>query len=127
VLPVVPDSAYYAKYISPFEKIRKNYADFHPFKMPVWMEAYRSGATLYVDPEPASLDRLKACVREYCEQYFSFLAAAEEVTDPARVAEISRFHAAFKNDLITKDRSQIMLGKVIGKEKAGRIFREVLT
>jgi len=127
VLAVFSDEDYGERYLAPFEKIRAKYADFHPFKMPEWMETYRTRATIYADPELARLDELKACVREYFAQYLKILTAAEEVADPARLAGITRFHDTFKNDLITKDRSQIMLGKVIGREKAGRIFREVLT
>lgn len=126
VLAVSSDAEYHAQYIAPFEKIRARFADFHPFAMPAWMETYRSGATIYADPEPARLDELMACVREYFAEYLNMIAAAEPVTDPARLAEITRFYETFKNDLMTKDRSQIMLGKVIGRQKAGRIFREVL-
>ena len=124
---VFPDRRYRDAYLAPFELIRERYADLHQFKMPPWMEAYRHGATLYVDPEPARLDDLMACVREYTSQYLNILARAEAIADPDRAAAVSSYHAAFKNDLVTKDRSQIMLGKVIGKQKAGRIFREVLT
>ncbi len=126
VLAVSADADYRAKYMAPFEKIRERYADFHPFKMPEWMEAYRSGATIYADPETSRLPELQACVREYFSEYLKMLTAAEAVTDHGRLAEIKGFYDRFKSDLITKDRSQIMLGKVIGKQKAGRIFREVL-
>ena len=113
--------------LAQFEPLRRRYDHLHPFKMPEWMQAYRTACTLYADPEPARLDDLKACVREYFGLYLKLLASAEKTDDARRTEAAERFHAAFKSDLITKDRSQIMLGKVIGREKAGRIFREVLT
>lgn len=126
VLAPADDAAYHERLIAPFAAIRQRYNDFHPFKMPAWMESYRGAATLYADPEPGRLDELKACVREYVAQYIRMVAAAEEIADPARRSATARFNETFKNDLVTKDRSQVMLAKVIGREKAGRIFREVL-
>jgi hypothetical protein len=113
-------------FLARFEPVRRRYDHLHPFKMAEWMQAYHTACTIYVDPEPARLDDLKACVREYFGLYLELLTKAEKTGDARRIEAAERFHEAFKNDLITKDRSQIMLGKVIGREKAGRIFREVL-
>jgi hypothetical protein len=109
-----------------FEPLRRHYDHLHPFKMAEWMQDYNTACTVYVDPEPARLEDLKACVREYFTLYLQLLVKAEKISDPGRIAAAERFHETYKNDLVTKDRSQIMLGKVIGREKAGRIFREVL-
>ncbi|MBN2108713.1 MAG: hypothetical protein JW832_14910 [Deltaproteobacteria bacterium] len=127
VLAVSDDAAYYEKYMRPFEQVAQRYTRFPPFKMPEWMQVYRTGCTIYTDPAPGFLDELKACVKEYAGLYLPMLTAAEKINDPQRLEAVERFHARFVNDLLTKDRSQIMLGKVIGKEKAGRLFREVLT
>jgi len=127
VFAVVDDAAYYEKYMQPFEQIRKRYDHLPPFKMPEWMQVYRSQCTLYSDPAPAFLADLKACVQDYVGLYLPMAAAAQKIADQRTADAVARFHAQFVNDVLTKDRSQIMLGKVIGKEKAGRIFREVLT
>ena len=126
VFTVADDAACYEKNMGPFEQVAKRYAHFQPFKMPEWMQVYRTGCTIYTDPAPNFLDELKACVKDYLAVYLPMLTAAEKINDPQRLEAVERFHAGFLNDLLTKDRSQIMLGKVIGKEKAGRIFREVL-
>ena len=64
-----------------------------------------------------------ACLDRYLE-----LAAAEApVTDPARLAEIGAAHAQFVSDIRTQDKAQGMIAKMIGAEKARRIFWEVTT
>ncbi len=127
VCTVMGDAAACEKHLKPFEQVARRYGPFQPFKMPEWMQTYRTACTLYSDPGLNLLDDLKACIKDYLAVYLTMLTAAEKISDPKRLESVERFHANFKNDLLTKDRSQIMLGKVIGKEKAGRIFHEVLT
>jgi hypothetical protein len=127
VFAAIDDAAYYEKYMKPFELVAQRYAHFPPFKMPEWMRFHRTACTIYTDPAPGFLDELKACVKDYFGLYLPMLTTAEKINDPHRLAAIERFHDRFVDDVLTKDRSQIMLGKVIGKEKAGRLFREVLT
>jgi hypothetical protein len=127
VFAATDDAAYYEKYMRPFEQVASRYDHFQPFKMAEWMQVYRTAATIYTDPAPGFLGELLACVKDYFKVYLPMLTAAERLIDPQKLAAVERFHAGFINDVLTKDRSQIMLGKVIGKEKAGRIFREVLT
>ena len=127
VFAAVDDPAYYEKYMRPFEQIIKRYARFQPVEMPEWMQFYRSACTIYSHPATGCLDELKACVKDCLGLYLPMLAGAEKISDPQKLEAVERFHARFVNDVVTKDRSQIMLGKVIGKKKAGRLFREVLT
>ena len=127
VCAVMDAGAYYEKYLKPFEPIAARHAHFTPFKMPEWMQFYRTACTIYTDPAPGFLDELKACVKDYCGMYLSLLSAAEKITDPQKAEAVARYHDRYADDVLTRDRSQIMLGKVIGKEKAGRLFREVLT
>ena len=127
VFAVLDDAAYYETYMRPFEQVARRYSHFQPFKMPEWMQFYRTGCTIYTDPALNFLDELKACIKDYVGIYLPMLTAAEKIKDPQKLAAVQSAHGRFVNDVLTKDRSQIMLGKVIGKEKAGRLFREVLT
>ncbi len=127
VCAAIDDAAYYEKYMKPFEQVARRYDHFQPFKMPEWMQYYRTGSTIYTDPALNFLDELKACIKDYFGLYLPMLTAAEKISDPQKLEAVERAHARFVNDVLTKDRSQIMLGKVIGKEKAGRLFHGVLT
>jgi hypothetical protein len=73
------------------------------------------------------LDDLESCAHDYLEHYLQLAREAEEVTEPARRERIERFHAQFIDDIRTQDKAQGMIAKMIGKDKARRIFYEITT
>ncbi len=118
--------AYHKKYIDPLKPLYARHSHFPYQKMRDWMQVYRNPCTVYSMPDRSCLDELQACVLEYLAVYLELLEGAEKILDPDCCRRIEAFHAAYKHDLVTKDRSQVMLGRIIGKQKAGRIFNEVL-
>jgi len=125
-VPVSPDEFYYRQYIEPFSPLREAYRHFPPHKAPAWMQAYNTPCTIYAMTDRSCLEELKACVLQYCAVYTDLLAQAQPLEDAAQRMRVEAFHAAYIRDLTTQDRSQVMLGKIIGRQKAARIFNEVL-
>lgn len=117
---------YYKKYIDPLKPAYEKHSHFPYQKMRDWMQVYRNPCTIYSMPERSCLEELKACVLAYLAVYLDLLAGAEKTEDKDCCRRIEDFHNAYRHDLTTKDRSQIMLGKIIGKQKASRIFNEVI-
>ncbi|MCX8044714.1 MAG: phytochromobilin:ferredoxin oxidoreductase [Desulfobacterota bacterium] len=123
---VVQGEAYRQRFIEPFKPVYEKCGDFQPHKVPEWMQKYNNSCTIYTMPERDRLDDLKACAVGYLQVYAELLATAQPVAETAQRSAIEAFHAAYIRDLTTKDRSQVMLAKIIGKQKAARIFNEVL-
>lgn len=117
---------YHKKYIDPLKPLYEKYGHFPYQKMREWMQVYRNPCTIYSMPDRSCLDELKTCVHEYLGVYLELLSGAEKINDPDYCRQVEDFHRVYRNDLVTKDRSQIMLGKIMGKQKAGRIFNEVI-
>lgn len=123
---VASGEAYQKKYLEPFKPVREKYSNFSPHKVPEWMQVYNNPCSIYTMPERSFLDELTRCVIEYIGVYAELLAAARPLEDAGCRTAVEAFHAAYVRDLTTKDRSQQMLAKIIGKQKAARIFNEVL-
>lgn len=117
---------YIKKYIDPFARVRKKYDHLPARPLPAWLEAYKSTGTIYAHPSIDQLGVLKACVMEYLQVYLEILASAPTVESCERQQHIKAFHEKFKFDLTTKDGARHMLAKVIGKNRAARIYNEVL-
>ena len=83
--------------------------------------------TIYSLPERKRLPELKQAVHDYLDIYLDVLAGAAPVADRECLAQISDARRTYLDMLKTRDRSRVMLGKIIGKKKADRIFQEVLT
>ena len=120
------DPSWAERYIAPARRIAEKYSDFAPHSMPEWMQAYHSACTVYSMPPRSRLEDIKRCVIEYVELYTGLLASTHEITDTGYRKKIEDVHQRFREDLLTKDRSQKMLAKIIGRKKASRIFHEVL-
>ena len=63
---------------------------------------------------------------DYLDLYLEMLDNAEETSDKAYWVRIEAAQAAYRSDIITKDRSRKMLAKLIGSKKADRLFQKVL-
>lgn len=118
--------AYYERYIAPFHPLRRQYCDFPPQKARDWMKQYHTDITVYSMPDTGRLPDIQRCVKDYLGRYLMSLETAEEITDPSYRDEIGRNFEKYRTDLLTKDRSQKMLAKLIGKNRSHRIFHEVL-
>ncbi len=120
------NEAYMHKYIEPLQPVYEKYKHLPPEHMREWMLARKNPYTIYSKPDPGRLDELKKCVMDYLEVYLDILSSAQRTDDSEYQHQIEQAHAAFREDLVGKDRSQKMLGKIIGKKKASRIFNELI-
>ena len=122
------DDAYAQKWVAPLLAARQAYASFDcDDRYPEWMLKWRTPAGIYgMLPKQRFADFMN-CGRDYLRIYLDLLACSEAVQDPARLAQISKAQAQFVSDIRTQDKAQGMMAKMIGTEKARRIFHEVTT
>jgi 15,16-dihydrobiliverdin:ferredoxin oxidoreductase len=125
-IPLFSDESYHKKYIEPLKPVFEKYNHFPPHKMREWMLKYHSSYTFYSMPEKSSLEELKCCALDYLSVYLDIISQAKPIEDKQYLEKVKEAHKAYENDLLTKDASQKMLARIIGKEKARRIFQEVI-
>jgi hypothetical protein len=122
------DDDYRKKWVAPLETILRKYPSFETKdRYPEWMKKYRNGSTVYGLFMRDRLDDLSNCAFEYLDYYMSQVAESQPVSDPGRIEHITGFHAQWVNDIRTQDKAQGMIARIIGKDKARRIFYEVTT
>ena len=122
------DAAYRERHVDPLLAILDQYPPFDcKDRYPEWMKKYRNSCTIYGMFPQERLDDLTECAFGYLDAYLQKVTSAERVGDPDRLEQISRFHAQFKQDIRTQDKAQGMIAKMIGADKARRIFYEVTT
>lgn len=122
------DADYLAKHVAPLTEILGKYPSFEcDDRYPDWMLKNRRPCSIYGMFPRDRFDDLKNCAHDYLEHYLQLAARAEEVTDPERLKRVQDFHAEFIDDIRTQDKAQGMIAKMIGKEKARRIFYEITT
>lgn len=122
------DDAYLARHVEPLTGILGKYDSFEcDDRYPEWMQKYRQPCSIYGMFSRDRFDDVHRCALEYLGHYLQQAAAAEKVTDPSALRRIESFHAQFVADIRTQDKAQGMIAKMIGKEKARRIFYEVTT
>jgi hypothetical protein len=121
-----PDESYAKKYIDPFSDIFRTH-HFPAAPVRPWMQPFVSQCTVYTMPDAAMLDELKQCGLAYVECYLSLLGKAEKITDAAYEVKIAGARTTYIAQSLANDVTQKMLGRLIGKKRAGRIFREMLT
>jgi hypothetical protein len=73
------------------------------------------------------LNDLSHCAFDFLEHYLQIVSDAVPVENASRLQTIERFHDRFIEDIRTQDKAQGMIAKMIGKEKARRIFYEITT
>jgi len=125
-IPLLQDEAFTKKYLDPFKPAHDAYRSFPPHKKPEWMLRYTSPYTIYSMPELERARDIKACVLDYLAVYLDIIAGAPRIDNPQYRMRIEQEQKNYINELLTKDNSQKMLAKLLGKEKTGRIFHEVL-
>jgi hypothetical protein len=122
------DEEYLQQHIDPLLARLKKYPPFDcDDRYPEWMKKYRQPCSIYGMLPRERLDDLRACALDYLEHYLQAARAAEPVTDPKRLERIAAFHEQFIDDIRTQDKAQGMIAKMIGKDKARRIFYEITT
>jgi hypothetical protein len=122
------DPEYRAIHVDPLTEILGKYPSFEcADRYPEWMQKNRKDCTIYGMFTRDRLEDLSSCTFEYLDHYLRTASEAQPVTDPARLQAIASFHDEFVEDIRTQDKAQGMIAKMIGKEKARRIFYEITT
>lgn len=122
------DEAYRAIHVDPLTDILANYPSFEcADRYPEWMQKYRQDCTIYGLFTRDRLDDLSNCAFDFLDHYLQTASDAVPVENASRLQTIARFHDQFVEDIRTQDKAQGMIAKMIGKEKARRIFYEITT
>ncbi len=122
------DEAYMQKWVAPLLEAQQRYASFAcDDRYPEWMLKWRTPAGIYGMLPKDRFDDFMNCGLDYLRIYLDLVAQSEPVTDPVRGTQISEAHAQFVSDIRTQDKAQGMMARMIGAEKARRIFYEVTT
>ena len=119
--------AYYNKYIGPLKDIHEKYKHVPCRNYPEWMTKYTSDYTVYAMPSRDYLETLKACGLDYLGHYLALLGSVEKIQEDQYRQQTAKSQKSFINELIRNDITVKMLGKIVGKKKARRIFDTVLT
>ena len=126
-IPLFSDGAYQEKYISPMKAVHECCGIFPHQTVREWMKPYHTHYTIYTFPPTSYLPELKKCAFAYLEFYLNLFERAAIITDPAHVSRLEEARRNYVSALLSNDNSQKMLGKIIGRERARRLFREVVT
>jgi hypothetical protein len=118
--------AYYRAYIEPFAALHKKYTHLGAHAMPEWMQTYQSENGIYAMPAADRQEEVRTCVMEYLDRYLEILMSAERVIDASYREIIQRNRERFVLDLITQDRAQKALGRLIGRRRLQLFQREVI-
>ena len=121
------EPSYLEKYIEPMKKVHDTYAEFPRQTIREWMQPYVAPYAVYSLPAKTALPKLKRCALDYLQLYLELFSRTEEITDPVYADRVEKARKLYLNNLATYDNSRKMLGRIIGKERANRIFQEVVT
>ena len=126
-VPLFNDTAYRSQYIQPMKLVHDCCGTFPSQSVREWMRPYHTPYTIYTFPPASYLPELKKCAFAYLECYLDIFAQAEKIADPGYAAQVEAEQRGYIQALISNDNSQKMLGRIIGRERARRIFHEVVT
>lgn len=126
-IPLFNDAAYLSQYVEPMKEVRDRCGPFPPQTVREWMKPYHTPYTIYTFPPTSYLPGLKKCAFAYLEWYLDLSARSETITDPAHMSRVEEARRVYVGALRSNDNSQKMLGKIIGRERARRLFYEVVT
>ena len=122
------DAAYLEHWVGPLLAMQQQYGSFEAMdRYPEWMKKYRQECTIMGMYPKDRLDDIGSCARDYLTHYLQRAAETQPETDQERLATIAAFHDQFRKDIRTQDKAQGMIAKMIGKQKARRIFYEITT
>ncbi len=126
VIPLFDDHTYRERYIEPLRQIHERYRNFPRQKSRAWMEPYMTPYTIYSFPEKTVLPQLQECALVYLDFYLKLVAGAETIGDASYRDRVVVAQQRYLNDLSANDASRKMLGRIIGRAKADRFFKEVV-
>ena len=122
------DENYRARWEKPFAEILNSYDPFESNdRYPEWMKKYRNSSTIYGLFPRDRADDISDCCTRYLDLYMRQVNEEQPVSDTARSEQMQTFLDQWVDDIRTQDKAQGMIGKMIGKKKARRIFYEVTT
>jgi len=126
-IPLFSDGAYRERYIAPMQSVRERCGTFTPQTVREWMMPYHTPYTIYTFPPTSYLPELKKCAFAYMQFYLDLFERAAAITDHVYAARVEESRRAYVGALLSNDNSQKMLGKIIGRARARRLFHEVVT
>jgi hypothetical protein len=121
------EPSYSTKYIEPMKDIYNRYRHIPPQRARAWMQPYLTPYTIYCFPEKIFLKDLRACAREYLMLYLDMFSKSKVIEDASYRESVAQAHKKYVDALSSNDASRKMLGRIIGREKADRFFKEVVT
>lgn len=125
--PFGDDPDFAGLWLEPQRRLVESYPPFDgKNKVPDWIAPRMHPWTVYGLFKQDRADELTRCAFEALEEYLTTLGSDRE-RSPERLRQVAEFHADFKDDIRTKDKAQGISSKFIGKDKARRIFYEVVT
>ncbi len=125
---MLDDAPYRENWVAPLLAAQARYGSFQcDDRYPEWMLKWRTPAGIYgMFPKERFADFI-SCGLDYLDIYLELARRAAPVTDPARLQEIAATQARFVSDIRTQDKAQGMMARMIGADKARRIFYEITT
>jgi hypothetical protein len=122
------DAAYGDKWVAPLLDAQSRYGAFDcDDRYPEWMLKWRTPAGIYgMFPRERAGDFI-SCALDYLDVYLDLARSNAVITDRTQLQQIEAAQAQFVNDIRTQDKAQGMIARMIGAEKARRIFYEVTT
>jgi hypothetical protein len=126
VIPIFHDEAYLQRHIDAFKPVRERYRDLPQTDMPAWMQPWRNPCTLFAMTPVDCYERYVQCALEYAGLYCERLAQFPALEDQASRTRAADAQRRFCLELAEKDATRPLLGKIIGRRRADRIFQEVL-
>lgn len=125
---VSDDAVYRDKWVAPLLAAQYRYPAFDcDDRYPEWMLKWRTPAGIYgMFPKERAGDFI-GCALDYLDIYLDLARRNAPTTDSTRLQQIDAAQAQFVSDIRTQDKAQGMIARMIGADKARRIFYEVTT
>jgi hypothetical protein len=122
------DPEYRDRHIAPALRRRANTEPFEDTgRYPDWMEGYRNDSTVYGMYRRDMSQALATLAFGYLDDYLAAARRTSLLRSETDCLAISAMHERFVADIRTQDKAQAMMGRMIGRDVARRIFYEVTT
>jgi hypothetical protein len=125
-IPLFNEPEYLQRYVERIRPVMDKYAIGPPAKPKDWMRPYLTDCSIYAMADNSLLESAKACALDYLRCYLDLLDEASPVTDSDYARRVAEASLHYCDELTEKDGSRKMLGRFIGKNRAKRIFKEVI-
>ena len=126
-IPLLSSESYHREHIEQLKPIYEKYRHIPQTRTRDWMNPCISPYTMYSMSEKTHLNDLKECGLDYLTCYLRKISSAQKTQDDDYIQQIEAAHQKHLNLMLANDITVKMLGKLIGKKRACRIFNEVLT